>query len=197
MVNSEIVGNDNDITFFFINNINTEVTTSVDFSVKSSPYHLGVASEEINKFMNDNDVDVSDTMTMEFALGEMLMNAMEHGSFGISFSEKQSLIKNGEYDNIIEKMSMEGSETYEKTIDISCKIIKRDDRRNLLISISDKGKGFSVSDIFKFHSFDGNLAQIDGKKYNGRGIFITDNLVDGLFYNENGNTVYILKVLED
>ncbi|MGE4318821.1 MAG: SpoIIE family protein phosphatase [Deferribacterales bacterium] len=196
-VNSEITTNDDDMTFFFISTLPNDFQKQESFSVKSSLTEIEKASEKVFGFMRENSIEEDEVATFEFAMQEMLMNALEHGSFGISFSQKQEMIASGNYDSVLSIKSSGGSPDLEKPIDIICRLTPmKDGRRTLMITISDTGQGFSVSEIFKFNSFDGNLCHAGKEKYNGRGIFITDNLVDGLFYNERGNTVHIIRILD-
>jgi len=198
MVNSDVIHNDDDITFYFISSEPSEITASDSFTVKSGIRQLSMAAERISAFMEARQIDHSEISTFEFAVNEMLMNALEHGSLGISFRQKQELIRGGIYDEFIEQRTEETSDYYNKEISVHSRISVNEASGNrlLTVEISDTGTGFNVPEIFKFNSFDGNLFRIETKEYNGRGIFITDNLVDGLFYSDTGNTVYIIKVIE-
>lgn len=195
--NEATVSNDDDVTFFMISTREKTILKSDHFSVKSSQPQLAVAAQRVCAFIRDNGYDENDIMTMEFAMGEMLMNALEHGSLGISFEMKKRMVHDGTFDAYIAERAAEGTDEYEKPISVKCSLIRKAgiDKDILLTIISDSGMGFIVPEIFKYHSFDGNLCHIDSKSYNGRGIFITDNIVDGLFYNEQGNSVYIIKIL--
>jgi len=198
MVNSDVTHNEDDITFYFISSEPSEITASESFRVKSSTSQLSLAAEKISAFMEAQQIDHSEISTFEFAVNEMLMNALEHGSLGISFRQKQELIRSGIYDEFIEQRTEETSDYYNKEISILSHISVNEASGNrlLTVEISDTGTGFNVPEIFKFNSFDGNLFRIETKEYNGRGIFITDNLVDGLFYSDTGNTVHIVKVIK-
>jgi anti-sigma regulatory factor (Ser/Thr protein kinase)/PAS domain-containing protein len=198
MVNEDIVQNDDDITFFFINAQPSAIIAQDKFTINSSASQLSVAGERISSFMETHGVDSVEISTFEFAVGEMLMNALEHGSLGLSFRQKQDMIRGGVYDDFISARTVEKSPEFVKEIEISCSIATTSagKQKVLMIEICDSGSGFNVSEIFKLSSFDGNLFKIDAKKYNGRGIFITDNLVDGLYYSDKGNTVHLIKVLE-
>lgn len=199
MVNEDITHNEDDITFFFISTELENIISEDAFSVYSCANDLSLAAERINSFMESQGVDPVEISTFEFAAGEMLMNALEHGSLGLSFRQKQDMIRGGVYDEFIAEHTKESSPDYKKEINIRCRIAHTgtDGQRLLTVEITDSGSGFNVSEIFKFSSFDGNLFRIDTKKYNGRGIFITDNLVDGLYYSDKGNTVHIVKVIEE
>jgi anti-sigma regulatory factor (Ser/Thr protein kinase) len=198
MVNEDIVQNDDDITFFFISAQPSNILAQDRFIINSSASQLSIAGERINAFMESHGIDSVEISTFEFAVGEMLMNALEHGSLGLSFRQKQDMIRGGVYDDFISTRTLEESPEFIKEIEISCCIAltSGEEQKVLMIEISDSGSGFNVSEIFKLSSFDGNLFKIDAKKYNGRGIFITDNLVDGLYYSDKGNTVHLIKVIE-
>ena len=198
MVNEQITQNEDDITFFFISTEATDIISEDSFSVHSCAKDLSLAADRINAFMEEQGVDPVEISTFEFAAGEMLMNALEHGSLGLSFRQKQDMIRGGVYDEFISERTKAESPDYAKEISIRCRTSRTgtEGQKLLTVEITDSGSGFNVSEIFKFSSFDGNLFKIDTKKYNGRGIFITDNLVDGLYYSDRGNTVHIVKVIE-
>ena len=198
MVNEDITQNEDDITFFFISTEQNEIIAEDSFSIHSGASELSTAGERINAFMEAQGVDSVEVSTFEFAVGEMLMNALEHGSLGLSFRQKQDMIRGGVYDDFIAEHTKEDTSDYNKEIMIRCRSAQTgtEGQKLLTVEITDSGSGFNVSEIFKFSSFDGNLFKIDTKKYNGRGIFITDNLVDGLYYSDKGNTVHIVKVLD-
>lgn len=198
MFNDNVSTNDDDLTFFYISTTDMAVKITDNFSVMSSHSQIGAASDRISAFLNKNTDKTNEIPTIEFAISEMLMNALEHGSLGISFDKKREMISNGTFDSYMMDNTAENMPAYTKEIKISCRIVKRNGLENdiAIIVIEDSGHGFIVPEIFKFHSFDGNICHLDSRNYNGRGIFITDNMVDGLFYNEKGNKVYVVKILD-
>ena len=66
---------------------------------------------------------------------------------------------------------------------IDIKINKNDQYLNIIIK--DNGKGFDVSKILKHEN------KINFKKYHRRGLLILLNIVDGIFFDDNGRCVHI------
>jgi anti-sigma regulatory factor (Ser/Thr protein kinase) len=197
MVNKTIDSNDDDITFFMFKKACMREFQGQEIVVNTSLDAINDAMQWASDRMDEDQISDIDRSSIEFALTEILMNALEHGNLGIGFNEKQELIATGEYDSYILEHTKEDSPQYTKKISLKYQLKTNlsDDFWLLVLSITDEGNGFTPSNIFKYHSFDGNLCQIDSKSYNGRGIFITDNMVDGLYYNENGNVANIVKVI--
>lgn len=199
MINSKITSNEDDITFFFIKKTGFSSMEGTELTTNSTLENVAQLSTKLTEMMIADNVSESDVGTVEYAVSEILMNALEHGNIGLGFEDKQNLIAKGVYDSYLIENTSGGASAAEKKIRVKYIHSEADGERpaRLLISITDEGAGFIPADIFKYHSFDGNLCHVDRYSYNGRGIFITDNLVDGLYYNEMGNTAYILKLLED
>ena len=198
MVSDIIRKNNDDITFFFIKRVSKERDVTKEYTINTSLEDIFKISVEISEQMQEDGLSEADSSSMEYAISEILMNAFEHGNLRIDFNHKQELIGSGEYDDYIRAHSVPDTENYKKKIHIkySFQKPKNGNPGALFISISDEGSGFSPANLFKYHTFDGNLCHVDKHSYNGRGIFISDNLLDGLYYNERGNCAYMLKVVE-
>lgn len=199
MVNKEINSNEDDITFFFIRKNTMDDSNSICYSAKTTLDDITKLSSMVTDRMRGDGISESDIGTIEYAMSEILMNALEHGNIGLGFEEKQELIASGDYDKYLKDSTSAPSSVKEKIITVSYQYVpKHNDCDGYVeISIQDEGMGFAPASLFKYHSFDGNLCHVDTKTYNGRGIFITDTLMDGLFYNEKGNCAYIVKLIQD
>jgi len=198
LVNKCINSNEDDITFFFLKKMALGSADVSHISIQTSLDHILETSQQVCALMEQDNVNKSDRDTIEYALSEILMNALEHGNLGIGFKEKQELIANGNYDDYLNNNTQPDSENFNKKITIKYHSSQHlpNGKRVISISINDEGRGFAPANLFKYHSFDGNLCHVDNTSYNGRGIFITDSLVDGLYYNEKGNCAYIIKIID-
>jgi len=190
--------NTDDITFFLIKRSPFCEMNGADFTADTNLEGIYAASENITDYLRECGISETEIGSLEFGISEMLMNALEHGNLDIGYQEKQSLISSGLYDDFIaENTSAESGSEKKIHISVECKNSVPENEKAVYLRITDEGKGFSPAELFKYHSFDGNLCHIDSKSYNGRGIFITDNIVDGIFYSEKGNTACLVKMIKN
>lgn len=198
MVSDNIKSNDDDITFFFIKRVTKDRDVTEEYTINTSLEEIFRISVKLSEKMHEDGLSEADCSSIEYAISEILMNAFEHGNLKIDFNKKQMLIGSGEYDDYIRENSAPDTENYQKKIHIKYSLQRPKDGNPgaLFISITDEGSGFSPANLFKYHTFDGNLCHVDKHSYNGRGIFISDNLLDGLYYNEKGNCACMLKIVE-
>ena len=135
-------------------------------------------------------IEHKDIVMLDMVIREMLINAFEHGNLGISFEQKQQLIQDDKYEEYIQKKSQEAEYKYKK---IECILEEKENigGKFLWVHIKDEGEGFDASYIFKYLNFE------DGKRFHGRGIKISDQIVDGVFYNKKGNGVTIIRRINE
>jgi anti-sigma regulatory factor (Ser/Thr protein kinase) len=197
MVNSKIKTNDDDITFFYLKKCGFPLDDTFKISIDSNTKAISECIEKLTEMMQADGIPFSDAATVEYALTEIMMNALEHGNLGIGYKDKQVLIARGTYDDFIMEKIAENASNANKKIHVGYAVENHriSGRRILYLSVEDEGMGFSPANIFKYHSFDGNLCHVDKQSYNGRGIFISDTIMDGLYYNEKGNQAYMLKLI--
>ena len=114
----------------------------------------------------------------EFMLifSELYFNAYEHGNLGLTFEEKEELIKNDKYIDFVKKGN-------DKKIRVCISKVDYKDKKYLICKITDEGEGFDVN------------KQINAK-YNGRGIILSEKFCKALFYNEKGNSVMFIKEIK-
>jgi PAS domain S-box-containing protein len=123
-------------------------------------------------------------MNLKFCIRELLINAMEHGNFGLSFEEKSEALMNGTYIKIL--MDRQKDPIYTKkriTVEYSLTPEKLD------VIITDEGDGFEHQKILK-RSLEDELNELVS---NGRGIALSKKFLDSITYNEKGNSVHIVK----
>jgi len=124
-------------------------------------------------------------LDVKLGLGELILNAVEHGNLGISFSEKNDAVHADILQNLYIKRLLD-PELADKNVEIyyeksnnACKWV-----------ITDQGQGFDPESIPNPLSEEGIL------RLHGRGIFICKFHFDELFYNEKGNQVTVIKRIE-
>ena len=128
-------------------------------------------------------------MQLECAINEMLMNAIEHGVLGITYPQKNALLESYMYEEYLEEAIGNLENVEDKKIAVSYEEILINEAKAVIIRISDNGDGFDVATTLKTLSFDKNI------RFNGRGILMSDNILDALFYNDKGNEAYMIKFI--
>ena len=132
-----------------------------------------------NYLFKEGYIDINKKYSVYLSLSELLINAIEHGNLGISYDEKTELLKTGKpiQDIILEKAEL--PENVNKKVLLKYKI--EQDKSTFIIV--DEGEGFDTK----------NLPDPTDMTYlaeeHGRGIFMTMNSVDKIFYNDVGNEV--------
>lgn len=105
----------------------------------------------------------------------MLMNAIEHGVLGITYQQKNALLESYMYDEYLEEAIGNIENVEEKKIAVSYEEILINEAKAVIIRVSDNGDGFDVTTTLKTLCFDKNIS------FNGRGILMSDNILDALF----------------
>lgn len=115
---------------------------------------------------------------------ELLLNALEHGSFGVDKARKNYLIEHNQFDD--EMLRLEQLH-HNKKIKIVYGIIPNGKRELFEATISDQGEGFDTM-VLK------NIV-INAEKFNGRGFVIIRKLLDHFYFNKKGNAITIQKFI--
>lgn len=134
--------------------------------------------DDLPRFLDEYEINM-----IRIGLREVIVNAIEHGNLGISYSEKTDLLHTGNYQDEIQKR-LELKEHYNRRVKISISLTPR----RVRYRITDEGDGFDHS---KFgHDIELNEPTVS---LHGRGIFITRNAFNRVIYNESGNSVLLVR----
>ncbi len=136
--------------------------------------------DRFHAFLVEHHVDTTLGIQLLLAFNELLLNAYEHGSLGISGSEKQQLL---EQDLFLQECQKREPQNAHKRIFIDYAI----DSSKLFVRIRDEGDGFDTK-VLKKHLF-------QNSGYHGRGIKMSIKTTDGLYYSEKANCVILHKNL--
>jgi DNA-binding response OmpR family regulator len=126
-------------------------------------------------------LDESEILNLKIGIEEMIINAIEHGNLGISFSEKNNAIARGRLGDLLAERLLSNDNSAKKVC-ISSSITTESFR----ISIRDEGRGFDWR----------NLPAVLPENlftFGGRGIFLTKIYYDEVLYNDPGNEVTLIK----
>ncbi len=176
---------DDDTTFFYINRIEHDQASKKVLTSNTDLYELAAAVAELEEVLTEKIKDPSSRNKLFAAVNEVAMNALEHGNVGISYDEKQMMIRNGEFDNFI-ATECSKKEIYEKKITITLIETEYGSCNNIAIFFADEGEGFSTPKILK------SIEIHRETLFCGRGIKLANQMSDGVFYNKKGNAALIL-----
>jgi two-component system, HptB-dependent secretion and biofilm response regulator len=179
---------EDDLTLIFIaKEANKKTLFAKEIEITSKLSQIGVANAEVEKFMEDASVSDKEAGEAVLIFNELLMNAFEHGSLGISSSDKDRLIEDDKYDAFLEELE---SKTDSKTIKIKMELEEIKGKNTVIkISIADAGGGFEFSETLKTIYLDKDA------KFSGRGVWMAKDLTDGVYFNERGNKTTFFKTV--
>ena len=119
------------------------------------------AEDYIKQFLGEKEMEA-----VLLAFNELFMNAYEHGNLGLSFEEKERLIREDKYLDFLKK-------EVDKEIEVC--VAQKDNY--IFVMITDEGEGFEWRNRKCM--------------FNGRGIKLCEKYVN-LFYNKKGNSVLFI-----
>lgn len=113
------------------------------------------------------------------AIYESLINALEHGNLGITYSEKTRLLAENRYLDRLRELCQLPEHRHKKII-VECQV---DDGWSVL-SIQDEGNGFSVEELEEKLNF-------EKTDTHGRGLFLIHRVINRVSFNETGNKIFL------
>lgn len=132
---------------------------------------------KLENVMNKNEIG----KLMNF-LGELLLNAHEHGNLKIKEDEKSRLIEEGKLETEMEFREM----SCKARIQIDLSVLKEE----VAVSITDDGYGFNFD---KYLHMDEETLLDRLEMPNGRGIFMAASYFDSVIYKKGGANVTLVK----
>jgi serine phosphatase RsbU (regulator of sigma subunit) len=126
------------------------------------------SKEDIDNFLKEFNIEISNKEKIEFTLHELLMNSYEHGLLNLK-QLKNSFLREDKKECINEKSN------------IKVKIKLFENSKFIKLYYGDNGKGFDIG-ILKYLSKD---------KLHGRGIKMIKFMSDGMFYSVKCNEIVI------
>jgi CRP-like cAMP-binding protein len=121
-------------------------------------------------------------MHLQLALGELIVNAVEHGNCGISYEEKTEAMENGL--SVVELVADRCKDPAIRAKKVEFLWEIRADKT--YFTIRDEGKGFDVKEYLR------KVASQSAMSLHGRGIKMASALSTEMKYNEKGNQVTLI-----
>jgi anti-sigma regulatory factor (Ser/Thr protein kinase) len=126
-------------------------------------------------------------MQLQLALGELIVNAVEHGNCGVSYNEKTEALEHGL--SVVELVAEKCKDPLIKKKKVEFLWDIQSDYSNFVIR--DEGAGFDVKAHLQ------KIAAQDKMSLHGRGIRMASALSTKLRYNEKGNQVTLILKHDD
>jgi DNA-binding response OmpR family regulator len=123
----------------------------------------------------------SEIVHLKIGIEEMVKNAVEHGSLGISCEEKHRALEDGVFGELVHER-LATAENARKRVRVTSHLTLDE----LAVSVSDEGEGFDWR----------SLPAVSPEtllRFNGRGILLTRIYFDDVRYNEKGNEVTLFR----
>jgi serine phosphatase RsbU (regulator of sigma subunit)/anti-sigma regulatory factor (Ser/Thr protein kinase) len=178
---------EDDLNIVMLTKLPRKTLSKKSFTMKSKRDEIQKSTDEIIGFLKEN--GFSHTFRVEYStvLTELLINAYEHGSLGISLEEKREAVVEDTYDELLE------SREKERKGKIKITVLIVEDRDKILITtkIKDNGNGFDT-EILENSMFKNRGAAI---KESGLGILNSSLIAEEIVYNFKGNEV-LFTILE-
>ncbi len=133
----------------------------------------------INQAVSNARVVCEDIPMLKTAIGEIVLNAIEHGNLGITMEEKAAATSRGDYRKLLNERMRDPRFTARKvTMHI------RMSREELAYTITDQGSGFDH----------GALLNSDLRAHGGSGLglFMAKNFFTSITFNDCGNSVTLV-----
>ena len=124
-------------------------------------------------------------MELSLALRELIINAVEHGNLGVTFTEKTHALESGELMELLAQRAGEPGRT-DRRVTVRAHVADG----LISVQIADEGAGFDRDSLADPLDLTTQLAP------NGRGLLLARMSVDSLEFNDIGNLVTITKKLQ-
>lgn len=121
--------------------------------------------------------------SMIVAVGEAMINALEHGCLGMGGGKKQQLIISEKYDHALSQKA------YSSQIELTAEYHVIGKRAAIIVFVADSGEGFNVRNVL--------ATEPSRNDFQGRGKAVISSMVDHLSYNCKGTTACLLKYLPE
>ena len=181
IVKSRLGKGDDDLTYVYVEKVQKKASFK-RLEMPSTYEAVNEALQEISMYLKGFDISPKCTSELILTFSELLLNALEHGSFGVDKARKNYLIENDLFDD--EMVRLETLHC-DKKIYLEYGILESGERILFEAIIEDEGEGFDTKVLKEL--------VINPQNVNGRGFMIIKKLLDHFYFNEKGNAITIQK----
>lgn len=175
---------DDDLTYVYVQKLNFHDEFET-LQVQSSYEAIENALHVIALYLKPYEMSSKCSSEIMLTFSELLLNALEHGSFGVNREQKNYLIEQNLFDEEMMQLELQNKD---KMIEIHYGVLQSGERKIFEATITDSGKGFDTK-MLK------NIV-VNAHNFNGRGFIIIKKLLDHFYFNEKGNAITIQKILK-
>lgn len=170
------------------NKINTAVVVQEE-KILEVGNDLQILPGVVNQCLLNVDYKFGDVDLLKIGLYEIMVNSIEYGNLEITSSNKQELLGNGQnyYEYLLSRSNL--PEFAKRYLHIRVSL----HTNRLSITIEDNGPGFPWQDML----IKGYSLPEDPYSFCGRGIFLAIKVFDELRFNEQGNSIELIKFAKD
>ena len=184
-VESRIGKGNDDIALFYVQGVDRSRGVTKSLSLKSTRESIEEGLLQLKPFLEPYNASAKMIAQTTLALSELLTNALEHGSFGIDKVQKHRLIAQNSFEGVLEALEEEFKDV---PIKLDLRIYSQRGVDIFEASIEDSGKGFDTMLL--------KSAVVNPATFNGRGFLIVKKLVDRFYFNQKGNRITIVRVID-
>ncbi|MGM0622994.1 MAG: SpoIIE family protein phosphatase, partial [Campylobacterota bacterium] len=170
---------DDDVTFLMLSRVNVSSCMVKEFIIDAKLDSVKQAHQDIEKYIKTFFApDTTKLTQLSYSIYELLINAYEHGSLGVSGKEKQKYIEEDSYIEYLKSIEND----FFKQIFVTLYYYKG----YIIATIKDEGRGFDLNRLRMEYL-------VQNTKFSGRGIKSSKKMVDSMFYNFKSNEVMVIK----
>ncbi|PHS56735.1 MAG: response regulator receiver protein [Sulfurimonas sp.] len=171
---------EDDITFIFLNKLNLKNSLINQKKFDSNLDTLDIANDWYSNIWSNLCNDAKLIYSASIVFTELFMNAFEHGSLGLSAQDKHKLLNEDTYfDALAQRQN-----GCNKKINVTLHKINYHISTYIITQIMDEGEGFDTNILNKIFR--------NKESFNGRGVYVSKQSSEGIYYNSIGNTVLFL-----
>lgn len=174
---------EDDTAFFFIDTLDFSNVWQ-EYKIKGSREEVDMILYEIRQTLQKEKAQPKESSEVILAMSEILLNAVEHGIYGIDKVTKSKLIEDGLFDERLDELERTNTDKYIKIVFF---VRPTKQGKLFLAKVTDPGEGFDVCSLRQL--------VVNPKSCNGRGIMIIKKLLDRFYYNEKGNSITVRKLI--
>lgn len=152
------------------------------FNATLNPESIERSIENMDTFLQSKKASQKARANIRVILTELLTNSLEHVHIGISYEQKQRLLKNARLEKFINKVLRLKQRSSLARIELFATTVNS--KQMYYLKIADGGTGFEGSVFFD--------KKVPPERFHGRGIAMVRHISNGVFFCKKGGCVVVL-----